>query len=319
MGLRGFILKRLLASIPVLLGVSIITFGLVHLTPTDVVDIIIGLDPQAEEGARAELRRELGLHRPVYVQYLDWLGGVLQGDFGEAYTYGRDTSGLISDRWAPTVALGMFGWIFALVIAIPTGIYAAVRKDKLGDAVSRFIALFGISIPNFWFGLMMLAIFAVSLNVWAAGPPVKEPLLSREMLWWLVMPGITIGTAASANLMRIMRTSMVEELNKDYVTAARAKGLPERTVILKHVLRNSLISVVTVAAFLTASIVAGSVVVEAVFGWPGLGALFIEAAIKQEINLVMGITLLTGVAIVVANLLADIIYAVLDPRIREEY
>lgn len=319
MGLRGFITKRLLASIPVLLGVSIITFALVHLTPTDVVDILIGLDPEADPGDRAMLRRELGLHRPVYVQYIDWLTGVLQGDFGEAYTYGRDTSTLIGDRWAPTVALGMFGWVFALVIAIPTGIYAAVRKGKLGDDVSRFVALFGISIPNFWFGLMLLAIFAVSLNIWSAGPPTDQPLLSPGMLWWLVLPGITIGTAASANLMRIMRTSMVEEMNKDYVTAARAKGLPERTVILKHVLRNSLISVVTVAAFLTASIVAGSVVVEAVFGWPGLGALFIQAALRQEVNVVMAITLLTGFAIVVANLLADILYAVLDPRIRDEY
>ena len=216
------------------------------------------------------------------------------------------------------MALGLFGWVFALVIAIPTGIYAAVRKDRLGDAVSRFVALAGISMPNFWLGLILIAVFAAGLDLFPVLNPQK-PLLSPAMLWWLVLPGITIGTAASANLMRIMRTTMVEELNKEYVTAARAKGLPERTVILKHVLRNSLISVVTVAAFLTANIVAGAVVVEFVFGWPGIGQLLVKAIQLQEINLIMAITLFTGIAIVIANLLADITYAALDPRIRDEY
>jgi len=318
MSLRRFIAQRILVSIPVLLGVSIITFGLVHLAPGDVVDIIIGLDPNATPADRIRLRNELGLDRPIYIQYIDWLTDALQGDFGRVYTMGPDAGDYIASRWPETVLLGLFGWTFALLIAIPTGIYAAVRKGKLGDDVSRFVALFGISIPNFWLGLMLLAIFAVQLNFWSASVPQK-PLLSREMLWWLLLPGITIGTAASANLMRIMRTSMVEEMNKEYVTAARAKGLSERTVILKHVLRNSLISVVTVAAFLTAGIVAGSVVVETVFGWPGLGKLFIDAAVAQEINLILAITLFTGVAIVLANLVADILYALLDPRIRDEY
>ena len=319
MGLRRFIIQRLLASIPVMLGVSIVPFGLVHLTPTDVVDVIIGIDPNATPADKAQLRAELGFDRPVYVQYLDWLTDMLQGDFGEVYTMGPDAATLVASRWEETVALGLFGWVFALLISIPTGIYAAVRKGQLGDDASRFVALFGISIPNFWLGLMLLAILAVQFDVFSVTPPVREPLLSRPMLWWLILPGITIGTAASASLMRIMRTSMVEEMNKEYVTAARAKGLPERTVILKHVLRNSLISVTTVAAFLTASIVSGSVVVETVFGWPGLGILFIDAATRQEINLILAITLLTGLAIIIANLLADIMYAVLDPRIRDEY
>ena len=318
MGLRRYILRRLLASIPVLFGVSVITFALVHLTPTDAVDVMVGMDPDLTEADRQQIRRDLGLHRPVYIQYLDWLGGAVQGDFGETFTRGPDVSTLIWSRLPETVALGLFGWVFALLIAIPGGIYAAVRKGHLGDDVSRVFALSGISIPNFWLGLMLIAIFAVQIDIFPVLDP-QEPLLSREMLWWLILPGLTIGTASSANLMRIMRTTMVEEMNKEYVTAARAKGLPERTVVLKHVLRNSLISVTTVAAFLTAAIVSGSVVVEVVFGWPGLGQLFIDAIHARELNLILAVTLFTGIAIIIANLLADIMYGILDPRIRDEY
>ena len=318
MGLRRFILHRLLVSIPVLLGVSIITFGLVHLAPTDIVDLIVSLNPDMQPGQEEQIRRDLGMDRPVYVQYVDWLTDVMRGDFGEVYTRGPDAGPLIWGRLPATIALGIFGWVFALCIAIPTGIYAAAKKGQVADDASRFVALAGISIPNFWLGLMLIAIFAVEFGLWPVLNP-QEPLLSPSMLWWLILPGVTIGTAASANIMRIMRTSMAEELNREYVTAARAKGLPERTVLLKHVLRNSLISVVTVAAFLTAGIVSGAVVIEVVFGWPGLGQLFVDAILIREINLIMAITLLTGVAIILANLLADIAYALLDPRIRDEY
>ncbi len=318
MSLRRYILRRILVSIPVLFGVSVITFGLVHLTPGDVVDVITAVNPDLEQGEVQRLRREFGLDRPVYIQYFDWLTSALQGDFGQTFNRGPDVSTLVVSRLPETIILGLFGWVFALTISIPGGIYAAIRRGKLGDDVSRFVALAGISIPNFWLGLMLIAIFAVQFG-WF---PVLDPqtsLLSREMLWWLILPGIAIGTAQSASLMRIMRTTMAEELGKEYVTAARAKGLPERTVVLKHVLRNSLISVVTVAAFITASIVSGAVVIEVVFGWPGLGQLFIDAIHSREINLIMAITLFTGVAIVIANLIADIIYAILDPRIRDDY
>jgi peptide/nickel transport system permease protein len=318
MSLRRFIIRRVLVTIPIMLGVSMITFALVHLAPTDVVDIIIGLDPDATAADKAELRAELGYDEPIYIQYIDWLGNAVQGDFGEVYSRGQDAGEVIGSRWQETVLLGLYGWVFAVVIAIPTGIYSAVRKGKLGDDVGRFVALTGISIPNFWLGLMLLGLFAAQFNVINATTP-QTPLLHPKTLRWLLLPGVVIGSAAAANLMRIMRTSMVEEMNKEYVTAARAKGLPERTVILKHVLRNSLISVVTVAAFLTAGIVAGSVVVEQVFSWPGLGTAFISAANNREVNLILAITLFTGIAIVIANLFADIMYAVLDPRIRDEY
>ena len=317
MGLRRFILKRLVAVVPILLGVSIITFALVHLTPSNPVEILVGLNPDMTAGDRARLSAQYGLDKPVYQQYFIWLSNVLSGDFGIVYASNRQVSTVIAARLPNTIALGLFGWVFALVIAIPTGIYAAVNKDEPGDHLSRFLALFGISIPNFWLGLMLILLFALWLDLWPVLEP-REPLYSPEMLWYLILPGLTIGTASSAILMRIMRSTMGQEMNKDYVTAARAKGLPERTVILKHVLRNSLISVTTVAAFLTAGILAGSVVVEVVFNWPGLGRELVNAVTAREINLILAITLFTGLALVIANLLADIAYAVLDPRIRYE-
>ena len=318
MSLKRFIAHRLLVSIPVLWGVSVITFGLVHLTPTDPVDLMIQMNPELQPGEEAMLRRQMGLHRPIYIQYLDWVVNAMQGDFGVTFSRGPDVNTLIWARLPETVLLGFFAWAIALLIAIPGGVYAAIRKGRLGDDASRFVALAGISIPNFWLGLMLIGIFAVRLGWFPVLDPQKD-LLSPDMLWWLLLPGITLGTAASAALMRIMRTSMAEEMSKDYVTAARAKGLPERTVLLKHVLRNSLISVATLAAFLTASIVSGAVVVDFVFGWPGLGQLFVNAILEREMNLILAITLFTGVAIILANLAADIVYGILDPRIREDF
>lgn len=316
MSLRRFILNRVLSIVPILFGVSVITFGLVHLTPGDPISQMVALNPDVTASQEAQLRARYGLDGPVWQQYLTWMGNVLTGDFGTVIGTNREVSAIVLARLPETIALGIFGWVFALVIAIPTGIYAAVNKDEFGDTVSRFIALSGISIPNFWLGLMLILVGSLWLGWWPVLAPSRLPLYHPEMLWYLILPGLTIGTAAAASIMRVMRTSMTEEMNKEYVTAARAKGLPERQVVLKHVLRNSLISVVTLAATLTAGIVAGSVVVETVFNWPGLGREFIQAITAREVNLIMAITLFTGVFIILANLLADVLYAVLDPRIR---
>lgn len=318
MSLRRFILKRLLAIIPILFGVSVITFALVHLTPGDPIDQLVGLNPDITDAERRQLEARYGLGRPVWEQYLTWMGNVLTGDFGIVYSNRRPVADVVAARIPETIALGIFGWAFGLIIAIPSGIYAAVRKDRLGDTVSRFLALSGISIPNFWLGLMLILVGALWLNLWPVLPPSDKPLFHPDMLWYLVLPGLTIGTASAASIMRVMRTSMAEQMNRDYITTAKAKGLPARKVVLKHALRNSLISVVTLAATLTASIVSGSVVVEVVFNWPGLGRTFINAINQREINLIMAITLFTGVFIILANLVADILYAVLDPRIRYE-
>jgi peptide/nickel transport system permease protein len=315
MGLRRFIAVRVLTTIPILFGVSVFTFAMVHLTPGDPIDQLVALNPQISAAEEAAIRARYGLDGPVWQQYLTWITNVLQGDFGTVINVGQPVGPYIMDRLPQTIALGLFGWVIALLIAIPTGIYAAVNKDTLGDDLSRVFALSGISLPNFWLGLMLILVFALWLDLWPVLAPNK-PLFSPVMLKYLVLPGVTIGTASSATLMRVMRSSMAEEMNKEYVTAARAKGLPERTVVLKHVLRNSLISVTTIAAFLTASIFAGAVVVESVFAWPGLGRAFVKAISGREVDLIMAITLFTGVTIILANLLADIVYALLDPRIR---
>jgi peptide/nickel transport system permease protein len=314
-GLRRFVAVRIAATVPILFGVSVLTFALVHLTPGDPIDQLVALNPDVTAAEEAAMRERYGLGGPVWEQYLTWIGNLLQGDFGTVVGLDQDVLPYIMARLPETIALGVFGWVFALLIAIPTGIYAAVNKDTLADDASRVFALSGISIPNFWLGLMLILVFALWLDLWPVLAP-QQSLLSPAMLWYLILPGLTIGTASSAVLMRVMRSSMAEELNREYVTAARAKGLPERTVVLKHVLRNSLISVTTVAAFLTANILAGSVVVETVFGWPGLGRELVQAVVGREINLIMAITLFTGLALIIANLLADIAYAVLDPRIR---
>ncbi|AAV46897.1 MULTISPECIES: ABC transporter permease [Haloarcula] len=315
MSLRRFIAVRVAATVPILFGVSVLTFALVHLTPGDPIDQMVALNPQISAAEEAAIRARYGLDGPVWQQYLTWIGNVLQGDLGTVISVDQPVLPYIMARLPETIALGLFGWAIALLISIPTGIYAAVNKDTLGDDLSRVFALSGISLPNFWLGLMLILVFALWLDLWPVLAP-DRPLLSPEMLWYLVLPGVTIGTASSATLMRVMRSSMAEEMNKQYVTAARAKGLPERTVVLKHVLRNSLISVTTIAAFLTASIFAGAVVVEQVFAWPGLGRAFVGAIVGREVDLIMAITLFTGVTIILANLLADIAYALLDPRIR---
>ena len=316
MGLRRFILMRVVSVVPILLGVSAITFALVNATPGDPVSLIANGNPDFTAADEARLRSRYGLDEPVWQRYFSWMANVVQGDFGVVFSTDRPVSSVITSRLPETVILGLFGWVFALLIAIPTGIYAAVKKDQLGDDVSRIVALSGISIPNFWLGLILILVFAVTLGWWSVLPPARSDLLSPEMLKFLILPGITIGTASAATLMRIMRSSMAEEMNKEYVTAARAKGLPERTVVLKHVLRNSLISVTTAAAFLTAGIFSGAIVAEVIFSWPGLGLEFYNAILLREVNLILGITMFLAVILVLMNLLADIAYAFLDPRIR---
>lgn len=315
MSLARFILKRFLVMIPVLFGVTLITFLMMHAIPGDPIDFMLEFAP-ADEGVREELRSQYNLDEPVWKQYLLWIRDLIVLDFGESIITGRDVGASIAARMPFTLLLGAAAWAIAVGIAIPAGIYAAVRKGETADEVSRIGALFGIAMPNFWLGLILLFVFSVHLGWFRVLPPIDAGLFSPEMLWYLVLPAITLGTASTALLMRLMRSSMVEELNKEYVRTARAKGLRERTVILKHVLRNSLISVVTVAALMIASIVDGSVVVEVVFAWPGMGVLIIEAIEQRDFPVLQLAVVLIGVSIVIANLLADLVYAALDPRIR---
>ena len=315
MSLQRFILKRSLITIPLLLGISLITFGMIHAIPGDPIDFITlfaELDPET----RAEIRAEYGLDQPVYIQYIDWVTSAATGDFGTSITTRQPVSEEIMSRLPFTLVMGIMAFGVTLLTAIPTGVAAAYYRDTKIDQASRIFALVGIALPNFWLGLILILVFASWLGLFPVLPPTDRGLLSADMLIYTLLPAITIGTGATALLMRLMRSSMVEELDKDYVRTARAKGLPERSVIRKHVLRNSLISVVTVAAIQVAFIISGSVVVEIVFSYPGIGRLLVNRVGNRDFPIIQGIVLIIGVAVITANFLADVLYAYLDPRIR---
>ncbi|MFC4247484.1 ABC transporter permease [Natribaculum luteum] len=314
MSLSRYIVKRILVSIPVLIGVTMVSFGLVQLIPGDPIEFILqftNVSPEAEQ----RLYAKYNLNEPIWKQYLLWLQDVLVLDFGESIISGRDVAYEISTRLDHTIALGLFSWLIGLGVGIPTGIIAAVKRGTITDEVSRIAALLGIATPNFWLGLMLILVLSVNLGLFRAIPP-DAPLWSAEKLKFLILPSVTIGTASASLIMRLVRSSMLQELNKEYVRMARAKGLSERTVIFKHVLRNSMIAVVTVAAIQIAFIINGSVVIEQVFSWPGLGRLLVRSISQRDFPIIQAGVLMTGVAIVIANLLADIVYSWLDPRIR---
>lgn len=314
MSVQKYAVKRLLVMIPVLFGVTVLTFSLTKMLPGDPVTFILQFTDVSPE-VRQQLRAQYNLDEPVWKQYLLWLVDALRFNFGESVISGQNVSDEILSRLPQTVLLGVTSFVIAAVIGIPAGIVAAVKKGQTADEASRIAALAGIATPNFWLGLMLILVFSVELG-WFRTIPPDAPLLSFASLKFMLLPAIALGTAQAALLMRLMRSSMLEELNKDYVQMARAKGLSERTVILKHVVRNSLIAVVTVAALQIAFIVDGSVVVEQVFSWPGAGRMLVDAIVQRDFPLIQATTLMVGVTIVLANFAVDLIYSLLDPRIR---
>lgn len=313
MSLQRYVFKRILITIPLLLGIAALTFIMVHAIPGDPIDHMTALEDTSPEQEQ-QLRERYGLDQPIYMQFIDWIQNVLTLEFGQSIQTDNPVTEEIGVRLPYTLLMGTMAFGVTLITAIPAGVIAAYKKGTSIDQASRVFALVGIALPNFWLGLILILIFT---NV---GVPVIPPsgmgLLSPQMIVFTILPAVTIGTGATALLMRLMRSSMVEELNKEYVTVARAKGLPERTVVLKHVLRNSLISVITVAAIQVAFIVSGSVVVEIVFSYPGIGRFLVESVQSQDFPVIQALVLLIGVAVILANLIADILYAVLDPRIR---
>jgi peptide/nickel transport system permease protein len=313
LSLRRYVLRRTLLTLPILVGVSVLTFGLVKLLPGTPVDYVLQFQ-EATPGLRASLRAQYHLDEPVWEQYLLWLSDVLRLDFGERIVSDRSVSAAIAERLPETLVLGGISFLIALFVGVPTGVVAAVRRGSLVDEGSRVVALLGIATPNFWLGLLLILLFGVHLNLVPVIPPVA-PVLAPESLAFLVLPAVTLGTASAALFTRLTRSAVTEQLRQEYVRAARARGLDERTVICKHVLRNSLISVVTVAAVQVAFLLDGAVVVERVFSWPGLGRLLVRAILQRDFPVVQAVVLLVATAVVVANLLADVLYAWLDPRI----
>lgn len=321
MGLGNYTIKRILLLIPVFIGVTAAVFLLLKLAPGDAVSAL--LPPRARDPQTvAELEQRLGLDQPIYIQYLRWLGNALQGDLGRSFATRQPVTDMIISRLWPTVQISIIAFFVALFIAIPLGILSAVYKDQWIDHFSRVIAFAGISIPSFWLGIMVILVFALFWQNWFGTSliPAGGYVAPREGLFaWLnaaLPPGITLGVGFSAIVTRLTRSAMVEVLNEDYIRTARAKGLKEQGVILVHALRNAMIPVVTIVGLQVGFLLNGAVVVEQVFQWPGIGRLLYQAVQTNDMPLIQGLVLFIAGVFVIMNLLVDLTYAYLDPRIK---
>jgi peptide/nickel transport system permease protein len=309
-------LRRLLSAIPVLFIVSLISFGLMRLIPGDPAASIAG--PSATPAQIDQLRRDLGLDEPLLMQLLHYYQGLLQGDFGKSLLLGKGVLAATLERLPVTIGLSLYALVLTLLIGVTSGIIAALRQNTWIDQVAMMIAMLGISIPNFFLGLLMIIFFAVQLGWLPSGGYVP---FSQDPLGWLrstTMPAISLALLQAGLLARITRSGMLEVLRQDYVRTARAKGLPERQVILKHALANALIPIVTVVGIIISLLLSGAVVTEALFSLPGMGQLLTQAVLSRDYPMVQGGLLLVTTFLVVVNILVDILYALIDPRVRYE-
>ena len=301
-----FLARRLLLAIPVLLGVATLVFALLHLVPGDPVQAMLG--DAASPQSVAELRGRLGLDRPLPLQYAAFVAGAARGDLGVSLRTNERVTAAIAARLPATVELALAAILVALVIAIPTGVVAAVNPDSGVDHVATTFALVGISMPNFWLGPLLAIVFSVGLG-WF-------PVSGRGTLGHLVLPAITLGAPLAAVLARMTRASLIDELCELYITAARARGLPPGRVVMKHAFRNSLIPIVTVLGLQVGGVLTGAVITETIFAWPGVGRLLIQSIGFRDYPVVQGCVLFIAMTYVSVNLLTDMAYAYLDPRIR---
>jgi peptide/nickel transport system permease protein len=310
----NFLPRRLLELLPTLFLVSVLIFGLQQLLPGDPALVMAG-----EEGDPAvveQIRRQYRLDQPLPVQYLHWIGNVLQGDLGESMRIKQPVSQLIAEKLPVTLQLGTMAMLFALLIGIPAGIVSAVRKGTAWDTAANVLALAGLSTPNFWLGIMMIFLFSVSLGWLPASGYVsllEDPLQS---LATTVMPAFVLGSGIAAVLMRHMRSSLLQAMAADYVRTARAKGLLERQVVLRHGLRNALTPVITLGALEFGTLLSGAVLTEQVFSIPGLGKLIVDAVFNRDYAVVQGVVLVTATVYILLNLLADVLYVLANPRLR---
>ena len=302
---------RLLQILVVLLGVSFLTFLLTSLAPGDPVRTMYtsaGVMP--DEEMIQKTREEMGLNRPLPVQYADWLADCLRGDFGVSYSYGKPVGELLLSRLLPTVKLAVLSLLFMLAFSLPLGMAAAVYQNRWPDVLVRILTFFGVSMPNFWVGLLLLRIFAVRLGwfpVISSGGDLKS----------MVLPAATLAFAMTAKYTRQVRTAVLEELNQDYVTGARALGMKESRILWKHVFPNALLPLITMLGLSLGSLLGGTAVVEVIFSWPGLGSLAVSAIMKYDYPLIQGYVLWVSLIYMLMNRLADISCHFLDPRIRK--
>jgi peptide/nickel transport system permease protein len=304
--MTAFLWRRLAQIPPIALLVATLVFSLIHLIPGDPVEMMLG--EGAQRGELEALRAELGLDAPVPLQYWRFLTGLVRGDLGRSLHFREPVAALLQERFPATLELAIAALSVALALSLPLGIVAARYRGTVVDHLSRFFSLLGVSIPNFWLGPMLILLFAIYWN-WL-------PVSGRAGLASLVLPAVTLGTALAGLLTRMVRTALAEELHRPYLVTARAKGLGQRTALLRHALRNASIPVVTVIGLQFGTLLTGAIITETIFAWPGVGSLIIEAIHLRDYPLVQGGILLISMTYVLVNLATDLVYAVLDPRIR---
>jgi peptide/nickel transport system permease protein len=310
-----YIIRRLIQALFLVWGCATLVFFMVRLIPGDPVVQMLG--PEYTPEAAEAIRVKLGLDEPFHIQYLRWFGNVLTGDLGGSIATGETVVDIITTGLPKTLSLATLSFLIATAIAVPAGIVAALRRNTVFDYVASVVAFIGVSMPSFWFGILLILVFAVQLR-WLPAIGYADPTEDGVVAWLerLILPSLAIGAAYSAILMRFVRAGLLEVLSSDYVRTARAKGVREHAVVLRHAMRNALIPVVTVMGIQLALLLSGTVVVETVFSIRGIGRILVAAIFDRDYPIVQGVILLIAVIFVMANLLVDIIYTFLDPRIR---
>ncbi|MFW5981237.1 MAG: nickel ABC transporter permease [bacterium] len=304
-----YILKRILMLIPVLIGVSIIIFLILHLSPGDPATVMLG--PRATQAEITQLRENMGLNKPLPVQYLTFITNAIKGDFGRSIRTNNPVISEIMSRLPNTIQLSLAGILFSIIIGFPLGVLAAVKQNSFTDRLSSFLALVGFSVPNFWAGLMLMLLFAVLIPILPS---------SGHGTWkHLVLPAIGLGIQTTAVIARMTRSSMLEIVRQDYVKTAKSKGINKRIVLFRHIIRNALIPVVTIAGLYFGHSLGGVVATETVFSYPGVGRLLVDAIRNQDYPVVQAGVLFFALGVGIVNLLVDITYAYLDPRIKSQY
>ena len=326
--------RRILGAIPVLLGISFLVFMLMHIAPGDPVSLLLGDD--ATPADVEQIRRELGLDKPLLVQYWDFLSRAVRGDFGRSLKFNEPVMKLVFERLPATLELAFISLIVAIVIAVPLGVYSAIKHNSLFDHAGMSIALIGVSLPNFWLGIMLIYFLGGQLNLLPVAGRIEYGIEVRPIThlylvdslitgnltaFWsalqhLLMPAFTLGTSLAAIVTRISRSSVLEVMRQDFITTARAKGLNEKTVIWRHILRNAMITIVTILGLQLGALLNGSVITETVFSYPGIGELLIQSISARDYKLTQVLILFFAVIYFVVNLLTDFLYSWIDPRIK---
>jgi peptide/nickel transport system permease protein len=317
--MHTYLIRRLLALIPTLFFASIIVFSVIRLIPGDIIDLMLSENDfgSADTATRAKITEALGLDQPIYIQYLVWAKGVvLHGDLGNSLWQDTPVMDDIKARLPYTLELGGLGLFFALIIAIPIGIYSAIRQETLGDHLGRTISILGLSIPSFWLGTMVVIMPAIWWG-WStptgAVPFADDPIRNLQVFF---IPSLILGLALSAVTMRMTRTMMLEVLRQDYIRTAWAKGLTEKVIILRHALKNALIPVITLVGLFVPILLGGTVIIEQIFTIPGIGQLLLESVTARDYPVITGIFLVVGLIVIGTNLVVDLCYGLLDPKVR---